>query len=123
VEDNRDARESLSLLLELNDHEVTAVGSGREAIEAVDALRPDVVVCDIGLPDVSGLDVIRAIRAAHPTGGPYTVALTGFAQREDREQALLAGFDAHLAKPPRFEDLDELLLEVARRKRGRESAT
>jgi PAS domain S-box-containing protein len=123
VEDNRDARESLSLLLALNDHDVTAVGSGREAIEAVDARRPDVIVCDIGLPDVGGLDVIRAIRAAHPTGGPYAVALTGFAQQDDREQALLAGFDAHLAKPPRFEELDELLLKVARRKPAPTSAT
>ena len=118
VEDNEDARESLSLMLALNDHDVTVAGSGNEAIAAVRERPPDVIVCDIGLPDVDGLDVIRAIRAAHPSGGPYAVALTGYTQPADREQALAAGFDAHLAKPPRFEELDELLVEVARRKRA-----
>ncbi len=118
VEDNEDARESLSLMLALNDHDVTVAGSGSEAIEAVRERLPDVIVCDIGLPDVDGLDVIRAIRSAHPVGPPYAVALTGYTQPDDREQALAAGFDAHLAKPPRFDELDELLVAVSRRKRS-----
>ncbi|HQR29110.1 MAG TPA: PAS domain S-box protein [Anaeromyxobacteraceae bacterium] len=118
VEDNEDARESLSLMLALNDHDVAVAGSGTEAIEAVQARPPDVIVCDIGLPDVDGLDVIRAIRASLPESPPYAVALTGYAQPDDREQALAAGFDAHLAKPPRFEELDAILVEVSRRKRS-----
>ncbi len=113
VDDNEDARDSLSLLLALNDHDVTAVATGRQAVDAVLARPPDVVVCDVGLPDMSGFEVMRAIRAARPEGGIFAIALTGYAQPEDREQALAAGFDAHLAKPPRFEELDEILVSVA----------
>ncbi len=65
---------------------------------------------------MSGFEVMRAIRAAHPEGGPFAIALTGYAQPEDREQTLAAGFDAHLAKPPSFEELDEILAMVARGK-------
>jgi len=116
VEDNEDARESLSLMLTLNEHEVNAVSSGRQALAAVLARPPDVVICDVGLPDLDGFEVMRAIRAAHPASGIFAVALTGYAQAEDREKALAAGFDAHLAKPPPFEKLDEMLAGVARHK-------
>ena len=59
---------------------------------------------------------MRAIRSAHPASGIFAIALTGYAQPEDRERALAAGFDAHLAKPPIFEELEEILAGVARRK-------
>jgi CheY-like chemotaxis protein len=116
VEDNEDARESLGLVLTLNDHSVSAVATGRLGVEAASTHPPDVVICDIGLPDVTGFEVIRAIRANHPEAGIFAIALTGYAQADDREQALAAGFDAHLAKPPRFDELDRLLAEVARTK-------
>ena len=119
VEDSEDARESLALVLTLNDHSVRAVSTGRMGVEAASTRPPDVVICDIGLPDVTGLEVIRAIRANHPAAGIFAIALTGYAQADDREQALAAGFDAHLAKPPRFDELDQLLAEVARTKRRR----
>jgi PAS domain S-box-containing protein len=117
VEDNEDARESLALLLTLNGHEVNVVTTGRAGVEAVSAHPPDVLICDVGLPDLSGLQVIRAVRAAHPAIGIFAIALTGYAQPQDRDQAFQAGFDAHLAKPPDFAELDQVLSEVARRKR------
>ena len=115
VEDNEDARESLAFLLTLNGHDVNVVSTGRAGLEAVSAHPPDVLICDVGLPDLDGFEVIRAIRAAHPATRMYAIALTGYAQPEDRAQALAAGFDAHLAKPPRFEELDEILAEVVRK--------
>ena len=116
VEDNEDARESLSLMLTLDQHSVNAVGSGRQAVAAVLANPPDVIICDVGLPDLNGFEVMSAIRSAHPATGVFAIALTGYAQPEDRERALAAGFDAHLAKPPVYEELDTILAGVARRK-------
>jgi PAS domain S-box-containing protein len=116
VEDNEDARESLALLLTLNGHDVNVVTTGRAGVEAVSAHPPDVLICDVGLPDLSGFEVIRAIRAAHPASGVFAIALTGYAQPQDRDQAFQAGFDAHLAKPPDFAELDQILSDVARRK-------
>ena len=107
VEDNEDARESLALLLTLNGHEVNAVTTGRAGVESVSAHPPDVLICDVGLPDLSGFQVIRAIRAAHPSAGLFAIALTGHAQPQDRDQAFQSGFDAHLAKPPDFVELDQ----------------
>ena len=116
VEDSQDARESLSLMLTLDGHDVTAVPTGRMALEAVEARPPDVLICDVGLPDMDGFEVVRAIRDTQPPNRTFAIALTGYAQPEDREKASAAGFDIHLAKPPRFEELDEILAEVARRK-------
>jgi CheY-like chemotaxis protein/nitrogen-specific signal transduction histidine kinase len=115
IEDNQDARESLALLLALNGHEVKVATTGREGAEAVSTHRPDVVICDVGLPDLNGFDVIRAIRSAEPSNPVFAIALTGYAQPLDREEAFAAGFDAHLAKPPDFDELDRLLAKVARR--------
>ena len=116
VEDDEDARESLSLMLALPGHDVTAVSTGRLVIDAVVARPPDVLICDVGLPDMDGFAVVRAIRDTQPANRTFAIALTGYAQPEDREKASAAGFDIHLAKPPRFEQLDEILAEVARRK-------
>ncbi|HET8734787.1 MAG TPA: PAS domain S-box protein [Anaeromyxobacteraceae bacterium] len=118
IEDNEDARESLGLLLKLNGHAVTAAATGRAGLEAAASHPPDVIVCDIGLPDQDGFDVVRGIRAAHPKAHVFAIALSGYAQPDDREQALAAGFDAHLAKPLRFEQLDGMLGEVARKRGG-----
>ena len=116
IEDNQDARESLALLLALNGHEVKMAATGREGAEAVSTHRPDVVICDVGLPDLNGFDVIRAIRSTDPSNPVFAIALTGYAQPLDREEAFIAGFDAHLAKPPDFDELNRLLATVARRR-------
>ncbi|BDG06615.1 hybrid sensor histidine kinase/response regulator [Anaeromyxobacter oryzae] len=116
VEDNQDAATTLADLLALGGHRVSTAGTGRAGIEAVAARAPDVLICDVGLPDMSGHDVIRAVRSSAPQTPVFAVALTGYAQPADREAALAAGFDAHLPKPPPLEELDVLLGEVARRK-------
>jgi CheY-like chemotaxis protein len=116
VEDNVDAAATLADLLALSGHRVETAGTGRAGIAAAAARPPDFVICDVGLPDVNGFSVIRAIRAQPGGHRPFALALTGYAQPDDRAAALAAGFDAHLAKPPSLEELDRLLAEVAHRR-------
>jgi PAS domain S-box-containing protein len=116
IEDNEDARESLALMLKLDGHDVYVAGDGHAGVEAVSAGRPDVVICDVGLPDMDGFEVVRRIGSVLPAPRPFTIALTGYTQPQDRVQALEAGFDSHLAKPPSFAELDRILAGVAMRK-------
>jgi len=108
VEDNGDAAETLRDVLELEGHQVQVVHSGQDAIDTALAQQPDVVLCDLGLPDLDGFEVARRLRAAG--SGSYLVALTGYVSPTDAERARQAGFDAHLAKPP---DLPRLLAVLA----------
>ena len=115
VEDNEDGGAALADLLALSGHQVRLVTTGRAGLEAVSAHPPDVLLCDVGLPDMSGYEVIRAIRSARTTQ-VFAIALTGYAQPQDRREALQAGFDAHLPKPPPLEELNTLLEGAARRR-------
>ena len=115
IEDNRDAATSLGELLELQGHVVEIAYSGREGIEQAQHFRPDVIICDIGLPEMDGFDVARAIRAHPAIGRVALVALTGYAQPEDVVNARDAGFDAHLAKPPSIEVLARVVGSVEHR--------
>jgi CheY-like chemotaxis protein len=115
VEDNADAGETLAELLRMMGHSARLTLRGRDAVSDAEREAPDVLLCDVGLPDLSGHDVIRAVRAL-PTGGRvFGIALTGFAQPRDRNAALAAGFDAHLAKPPDLDELAALLRDAAAR--------
>ena len=116
IEDNEDAATTLADLLVLAGHRATTVATGRAGVSAAETERPDVVICDVGLPDISGHEVIRAIRARADGRRIFAIALTGYAQPEDRDAALAAGFDAHLRKPPALEALEALLVEAARRR-------
>lgn len=99
VDDNVDAAVSLSMLLKLEGHEPIAVHDGTAAVEAAEKHRPDVVLLDIGLPQMNGHEVCRRLRAL-PNGTELViVALTGWGQEEDRRKSKEAGFDAHLVKP------------------------
>jgi PAS domain S-box-containing protein len=98
VEDNPDGREALGMLLRLQGHEVDEAGSGREAIAAAERNPPDLVLLDIGLPDLDGYQVAAALRIALGSR-VHLVALTGYGQPGDRERVRAAGFDAHLLKP------------------------
>jgi CheY-like chemotaxis protein len=118
VEDNEDAGATLADVLALDGHEVVVARSARAGIDAAIARPPDVLVCDIGLPDLTGHEVVRAVRAARGGDGIFCIALSGYAQPRDREQALAAGFDAHLAKPPPLGELSALLEAAERRGRG-----
>jgi PAS domain S-box-containing protein len=109
IEDNRDAAEALSTLLELEGHVVELAYDGRQGLARARESHPDVVICDIGLPEMNGLDVARAMRA-EPELEPLTlVALTGYAQPEDVARAKDAGFDKHLAKPLEIDALRQVI--------------
>ncbi|MBI2203845.1 MAG: response regulator [Candidatus Rokubacteria bacterium] len=99
VEDNADARESLRVLLSLSGHEVETAADAAQAIEKFGAFRPEVALVDIGLPGTDGYALARTLRQTGRAEGVRLVALTGYGQREDRQQALDAGFDLHLTKP------------------------
>ena len=107
IEDNVDAGDTLAEILAFDGHDVAVARDGRTGIALVQAQSPDVVLCDIGLPDMTGYDVARALRGG--AGSPRLIAVSGYALPEDRARAADAGFDAHLAKPPPLEELSALL--------------
>ena len=108
VEDNRDARDMLRQVLEMNGHEVIEAADGASGMALAVERRPDVALVDIGLPDISGYDVARRIRT-ELDGAITLVALTGYGQPEDRQRSLAAGFDVHLVKPITLERLEEAI--------------
>jgi CheY-like chemotaxis protein len=113
ADDNRDAVESLVLLLEIAGHEVHAAFDGEEAIRSAERVRPHVALLDIGMPEANGYEVARRLRA-HPWGkNIYLVALTGWGQEADKRRAREVGFDAHLVKPVAPETLNRLLATIA----------
>jgi CheY-like chemotaxis protein len=109
VDDNRDAAESLGTVLELLGAQVRLAHAGPEAIEAVAAYRPSVVLLDLGMPGMDGYEVARRLRARQGGAPLSIVALTGWGQDEDRRRTLEAGFDHHLVKPADIEQLQSLL--------------
>jgi CheY-like chemotaxis protein len=98
VEDNTDAATMLRMVLELSGHLVEVAASGGEALTLGGTFGPEVVLCDIGLPDMDGYQVARGLRASLGSSA-LLVALTGYGQAEDQRRALEAGFDRHLTKP------------------------
>ncbi|MCW8194686.1 PAS domain-containing protein [Proteobacteria bacterium 005FR1] len=111
VDDNPEIAETLSLLLEHAGHRVERVHSGPAALAMAPAFQPDVILLDIGLPEMDGYEVARRLRDQPRTASAVLAALTGYGQPSDRERAHAAGFDAHFVKPV---DLDVLLDFVAR---------
>ena len=99
IEDNVDAAETLAAALELEGHEVRLARDGHTGLAMARELKPDVVLCDIGLPGLDGYGVARTLRADAAFRSTRLVALTGYAQPEDKQRAKEAGFDLHLAKP------------------------
>jgi CheY-like chemotaxis protein len=119
VDDDADTREILVKILETCGAEVMAVGSAPEAIAALEELKPDVLVSDIGLPQQDGYALIRSVRLLETEQGKIpAVALTAYARGEDREAALSAGFQSHLAKPVEPSELVAVVVSVARRNRN-----
>jgi len=99
VEDNEDAAELLAMWLGQLGHEVRVGRNGSEGLALVGEVAPQVVLCDLGLPDMSGLQVCQHIRAMDLPAQPLMVALTGWGMAEDRQRTRDAGFDHHLTKP------------------------
>ena len=112
IEDNVDAAETLHDLLELFGHQVAVAHSGPEGIETARTFRPQVVLCDIGLPGMDGYAVARQLRQEPAVAGARLIALTGYGRESDRQLAREAGFDLHLVKPVEPLELQRLLGEA-----------
>lgn len=111
VDDNRDAADSLALILQRMGHELSTAYDGQEGVEAVARFQPEVVLLDIGLPKLNGYEAAREIRR-QPTGKEVElIAITGWGQEEDKRRAFEAGFDHHLTKPVEASVLRKLLAE------------
>ena len=109
VEDNADALESLRLQMELWGNEVSTARSAEEALAVAAASRPQIVLCDIGLPGMDGYHLVGALRKALAGAPVVFAAVTGYASGDDQERALAAGFDSFLVKPLQSESLSRLL--------------
>ena len=115
IEDNLDAAESMRMLLEAEGHEVAVEHAGRAGVQRARNFRPEVILCDIGLPgEMDGYTVARELRADRDLATVYLIALTGYGQDEDRRHAEEAGFDQHLTKPADPVVLERLLARVVR---------
>lgn len=110
VDDYPDSAEAASMLLTLYGHECRTATTGQEALDQAAAFDPDIVILDIGLPDITGYEVARTLRARAGARSLYLAAMTGWGQPEDRAKAFAAGFDHHVTKPA---DLQKLSLIVA----------
>jgi signal transduction histidine kinase len=111
ADDNRDAAESMGMLLRLMGNEVRTVYDGVEAVEEAEAFRPDVILLDIGMPKLNGYDAARRIREQRWSEGTMLIALTGWGQDEDKRKASEAGFDRHFTKPLDPAELQRLISE------------
>jgi PAS domain S-box-containing protein len=107
IDDNTDAADSTAALLEVDGHVVKAVHTAEDGLAQVGLMKPDLVLLDIGLPRMSGYEVVQRIKAAHPA--IFVVAVSGYGSAEDRQRAKSAGFDAHLVKPFDFGELQKLI--------------
>jgi PAS domain S-box-containing protein len=109
ADDNRDAADSLAMLLRIQGHDVTVVHDGRQALATIDAFRPEVALLDIGMPEFNGYEVAQRVRQG-PLGTLITlIAVTGWAQASDKARAAAAGFNHHLTKPIELDALGQLL--------------
>ena len=118
VDDNRDASETMAMLLGLWGHEVRSAADGPAALEAAASQPPDVVLLDISLPGMSGYEVAQRMRANPALQASVLVAMTGHGQAEDKKETRSAGFAYHLVKPVEPKVLQELLAEIAASRGG-----
>jgi CheY-like chemotaxis protein len=109
IEDNADAAETLQALLEIFGYRVEVASSGPAGVEMAQRARPDIVLCDLGLPGMDGYAVAATLRADPATASARLIAVSGYGQDEDRRRSAAAGFDAHLVKPVEAELLQPLL--------------
>ena len=109
VEDERDAADSLRMLLELVGYEVDVAYDGAEGVRKALRWRPDVVLCDIGLPGLSGYGVAEQLRRDPATAESHLVAITAWGGEEDKQRGREAGFEHHLVKPADPQRLLQLL--------------
>jgi CheY-like chemotaxis protein len=99
VDDNVDAADSIAMLLSMEGHQTRTVNTARAALLAAPEFRPEVVLLDIGLPEMDGYEVARRLRTQNGSQRMRLVAVTGYGQPADRRRAQAAGFDEHMVKP------------------------
>ncbi len=109
VDDSQDATMTMKLLLEIRGHEAATAANGPQALKVFDEFQPQVVLLDIGLPEMDGYEVAKRLRAKEPRDAVKIIATTGYGRDEDRVRATEAGFDYHLTKPVNFKTLEDLL--------------
>jgi CheY-like chemotaxis protein len=109
VDDNQSATHMMSRLLDKLGQQVQTASSAAAALDQMPSFAPDFVISDIAMPGMSGYDLARRIRELDLPQRPYLVAITGYGQESDRQQALAAGFDKHLTKPVGVAALEDLL--------------
>jgi two-component system, chemotaxis family, CheB/CheR fusion protein len=114
VDDNSDVADSLAMLLKLEGHEVQVAYSALGTFEAVQRVSPDVIILDIGLPQMDGYEIARRLRADPAATRVHLIALTGYGQEHDRERAREAGFGAHLVKPADIAAVNQILASFPR---------
>jgi CheY-like chemotaxis protein len=111
ADDNIDAASSLGMLLEMMGHEVCIVHDGVEAIEKATTFGPDIILLDLGMPQLNGYEACARIREQPSNKGTLIVALTGWTQDDKKQRSQQAGFDFHLIKPVELPALEKLLRE------------
>ncbi|HEX2641234.1 MAG TPA: ATP-binding protein [Pyrinomonadaceae bacterium] len=117
VDDDADSRELLRYVLEDNEAQIITVAGALEALNQVSVFKPDILISDLGMPEMDGYDLIRQIRALPPENGGQTpaIALTGYVSAEEQKRVRAAGFDIHVAKPVDFHKLLEIIKSLLRR--------
>ena len=114
VDDNADAANSISRLLRLLGNDVRVCHDGPAAIQLVEAFEPAVILLDLGMPGMDGLETAQRIRKLHPGSEPAFIAITGWGNDRDRQLTSGAGFIAHLIKPVNVEELERALAKTLR---------
>jgi len=112
IDDNKDAADTLSALLRMLGHDVTTVYDGVSGVREAARMRPHAVLCDIGMPGMSGFDVAREIRASDEAHAMTLIAVTGYGHPDAVRDAHAAGFDLHLVKPVDLNKLTAMLKAV-----------
>ncbi len=113
VDDNEDAADTLSVLLEMLGCEIRTTYNGADALAVASEFKPGVVLLDLGMADMDGLEVARRLRAAEAGEHTVLVATTGWGQEEDRRRTTAAGFDHHLTKPVDHDRLVAIIREAS----------
>jgi PAS domain S-box-containing protein len=122
ADDNGDAAQTLALILKMSGYDVHLAISGHEALAVARRERPDAMFLDIGMPDMSGYEVAGSVRREDWGEGALLVAVTGWGQPSDKEQARAAGFNHHLTKPVDLEQVEQLLAAFSKQLESRYAA-
>jgi signal transduction histidine kinase/ActR/RegA family two-component response regulator len=119
VDDNVDAAETLAMVLRVHGHEVATAENGRDGLDRARRAPPDVVICDIGMPEMDGYEFASRLRNEPACASTFAVALTGYGESEDQRRAIESGFQRFLKKPVPLPELYEILADRAGSKNGR----